>query len=116
MAITIANGRPNKRFMRYVRPPIKDSTPPLFPLQPATRRMRLGIDVETVPEPPDGYVLGFLTRDEIEVHLLMPQGQTEPPAAWSELLDKLSTVIWESGCADGVSPGWWTGVIRVGCP
>ena len=88
MAITIPSGRPNKRFMRYVRPPIKDSTPPLFPLQPATRPMRLGIDVETVPEPPDGYLRGFLTRDEIEVHLLMPQGQTEPPAPWSELLDK----------------------------
>jgi hypothetical protein len=28
----------------------------------------------------------------------------------------VSTVIWESGCADRVSPGWWTGVIRVGCP
>ena len=28
----------------------------------------------------------------------------------------LSTVIWESGCADGFSPGWWTGVIRLGCP
>src|SRR6185312_9570446 len=74
--------------MRYVRPPIKDSTPPFFPLQPATRPMRLGIDVETIPEPPDGYLRGFLIRDEIEVHLLMPQGQTEPPAPWSELLDK----------------------------
>ena len=44
--------------------------------------------VETVPEPPDGYLRSFLTRDEIEVHLLMPQGQTVPPAPWSELLDK----------------------------
>jgi hypothetical protein len=88
MAVTIPSGRPNKRFMRYVRPPIKDSTSPLFPLQPATRPMRLGIDVETVLEPPDGYLRGFLTRDEIEVHLLMPQGQAEPPAAWAKLLDK----------------------------
>src|SRR6476469_91578 len=46
---------------------------------PVTDRCRLlvscavsrsaGIDVETVPEPPDGYLRGFLTRDEIEVHL-----------------------------------------------
>jgi hypothetical protein len=32
------------------------------------------------------------------------------------LLARVSTVIWESGCADRVSPGWWTGVIRLGCP
>jgi hypothetical protein len=88
MAVTIPSGRPNKRFMRYVRPPIKESNRPLFPLQPAIRPMRLGVDVETVPEPPDGYLRCFLTRDEIEVHLLMPQGQTEPPAAWTELIDK----------------------------
>ena len=29
---------------------------------------------------------GFLTRDEIEVHLLMPQGVDQPPEAWSALL------------------------------
>lgn len=50
--------------------------------------MRLGIDVETVPEPPEGYLPSFLIRDEIEVHLLMPQGQTKPPTAWTGLLDK----------------------------
>ncbi|MGC8733358.1 MAG: hypothetical protein ACP5RC_14030, partial [Halothiobacillaceae bacterium] len=31
---------------------------------------------------------GFLARDEIEVHLLMPPGQTEPQAAWARMLDK----------------------------
>jgi len=50
--------------------------------------MRLGIDVATIPDPPDGYLRSFLTRDEIEVHLLMPEGQTEPPAGWAGLLDK----------------------------
>jgi hypothetical protein len=61
---------------------------PLPPLAIAPRPMRLGIDVETVPQPPDGYLRDFLTRDEIRVHLLMPQGQTEPPAAWAKLLAK----------------------------
>jgi hypothetical protein len=88
MAITVPIGRPNKRFMRYVRPPVKESISPLFPLQPTTRSMQLGVDVETVPKPPEGYLARFLTREEIEVHLLIPQGQTEPPAAWAELLDK----------------------------
>ncbi len=50
--------------------------------------MRLGVDVETVPEPSEGYLARFLARDEIEVHLLMPPGQTDPPAAWVELLHK----------------------------
>jgi hypothetical protein len=85
---SVPSGRPNKRFIRYVRPPVKDSTTRLFPLRPETRPLRLGIDVETIPEPPDGYLTGFLTRDEIEVHLLMPQGQTEPPEEWATLLDK----------------------------
>jgi hypothetical protein len=46
----------------------------------------LGIDVQTLPEPPDGYLTGFLTRDEIEVHLLMPHGQEHPPETWARLL------------------------------
>ena len=58
--------------MRYVRPPVKDSDPLLFPLRPATRPLRIGIDITTLPTPPDGYLSAFLTRDEIEVHLLTP--------------------------------------------
>jgi hypothetical protein len=87
MAITIPSGRPNWRFMRYVRPPTRDSKlEPLYPLSPATRPLRLGIDVEAVPEPPEkGYLTGFLARDEIEVHPLIPKAQ-EAPTAWTELL------------------------------
>lgn len=89
MTITIPQGRPNKRFMRYVRPPVREKTTPLFPLRPETRPMRLGIDVESIPQPPaDGYLTGFLTRDEIQVHLLMPKGMDQPPDAWSTLLGK----------------------------
>lgn len=88
MVIAIPEGRPNKRFMRYVRPPVNDKRTPLFPLRPETRPLRLGIDVETVPVPPDGYLAGFLTRGEIEVRLLMPKGQEQPPEAWAHLLGK----------------------------
>jgi hypothetical protein len=72
--------------MRYARPPVKDSDPPLFLLRPASRPLRLGIDIATTPTPPDGYLSGFLTRDEIEVHLLAPAGKPIP--AWTDMLHK----------------------------
>jgi hypothetical protein len=85
MTITIPRGRPNHRFIRYVRPPTKDSDTPLFPLRPGTRPLRLGIDIATVPAPPAGYLTGFLTRDEIEVHLLVAARQ-DIPAVWTDML------------------------------
>lgn len=83
----LPSGQPNQRFMRYVRPPIKDDEdhPPLFPLRPETRQLRLGIDVTTVPAPPDGLLAGYLTRDEVDVQLLVPTDQ-EVPAAWAAAL------------------------------
>jgi hypothetical protein len=89
MTITIPNGQPNHRFTRYVRPPVKESEkhPPLFPLRPATRQLRLGIDTTTVPAPPNGYLPSFFGRDEIEVQLLVP-AEEEVPAAWTEVLDQ----------------------------
>jgi hypothetical protein len=57
MSIDIPSGRPNRGFIRYVRPPLKDSdTEPLYPLRPSTRPLRLGIDVATIPEPPEGWI------------------------------------------------------------
>ena len=54
-SIDIPSGRPHRRFIRYVRPPLKDSdTEPLYPLRPSTRPLRLGIDVATIPESPEG--------------------------------------------------------------
>ena len=87
MTITIPDGQPNNRFTRYVRAPVKctEKLPPLFPLQPATRPLRLGIDTTTVPVPPDGYLSKFLGRDEIDVQLLVPAGE-EIPTAWTEVL------------------------------
>ncbi|SHW71896.1 Uncharacterised protein [Mycobacteroides abscessus subsp. abscessus] len=87
MTIILPSGQPNQRFMRYVRPPTKegDDHPPLFPLRPATRPMRLGIDVTTLPTPPDGPFTRFLGRDEVDVQLLVPVGQ-DVPASWLSAL------------------------------
>lgn len=76
--------------MRYVRAPIKDSekTPPLFPLRPATRPIRIGIDTTTLPEPPDGYLRTFFGRDEIDFQLLVPAGEGAP-ASWAAALQDL---------------------------
>lgn len=36
--------------------------------------------------PADGYLTGFLLRDDIEVHLLVPRGIGHPPSEWSAIL------------------------------
>lgn len=73
--------------MRYVRPPIKDDEKhtPLFPLRPATRPLRLGVDVTTVPTPPDGLLARFFGREEIDVQLMVPAGELIP-SAWTAAL------------------------------
>lgn len=88
MTIALPEGQPNRRFMRYVRPPIKDGDkhPPLYPLRPATRPLCLGIDVTTVPEPPAGTFSMFLGWDELDIQLLVPKG-TEVPEAWGRVLN-----------------------------
>ncbi|MGX9296293.1 hypothetical protein [Tsukamurella paurometabola] len=85
--VVIPEGQPNYRFMRYVRPPTgkRAEHTPLFPLRPATRPVRLGIDVATVPTPPDGYLPELLTRDEVEPYLLV-QNEDEVPCEWLTLL------------------------------
>lgn len=88
VTIALPDGQPNRRFMRYVRPPVKDDDkhPPLYPLRPATRPLCLGIDVITVPEPPAGTFSTFLGRDELDIQLLVPKG-TEVPEAWARVLN-----------------------------
>ena len=80
VSITLPGGQPSHRFMRYVRPPIKDDEDhsALFLLRPGTRPLRLGIDLTTVPTPPDGLLAGYLVRDEIDVQLLVPADQEVP--------------------------------------
>ena len=87
MTITIPDGQPNHRFMRYVRSPVKETErhPPLFSLRPTTRPLRLGIDTTTVPTPPEGNLNRFFGRDEIDIQLLVPVGE-EIPTAWMAAL------------------------------
>ncbi|WP_373234659.1 hypothetical protein [Mycobacterium marinum] len=87
MAITIPTGQPNQRFMRYVRPPVKDDErhTPLYSLRPATRPLRIGVDVATILAPPDGPFSTFFGRDEIDVQLMVPSGN-EVPEAWAKVL------------------------------
>lgn len=74
--------------MRYVRPPVQDDErhPLLYPLRPAARPLRLGIDVATIPAPPEGTFATFLGRDEIDVQLMVPAGAAAPEA-WARILD-----------------------------
>ncbi|WP_139797896.1 hypothetical protein [Mycobacterium noviomagense] len=73
--------------MRYVRPPVDETEkhPPLFPLRPETRTLRLGIDTTTVPSPPEGHLARFFGREEIDVQLMVPVGE-EVPTAWTDVL------------------------------
>lgn len=116
MTITIPSGQPNHRFMRYVRPPIKDDAdhPPLYPLRPATRQLRLGIDVTTVQAPtgdllPDYLLADYFARDEIEVWLLTPTDDEVPEAWTSTLPDAAMVRLGFSGVPDA-----WPTVLPMG--
>ncbi|WP_433193797.1 hypothetical protein ACQP1G_34130 [Nocardia sp. CA-107356] len=87
MTISIPSGQPSYRFMRYVRPPVKNNEESLslFPLRPALRPLRLGVDVTTLPKPPGGFLARFLGRDEIDVQLMVASGDAVP-AAWTNVL------------------------------
>ena len=50
--------------------------------------MRIGVDVATIPAPPDGPFSMFFGRDEIDVQLVVPSG-TEVPEAWAKVLTDL---------------------------
>lgn len=91
MTIAIPTGQPTSRFMRYVRAPIRETSdlPSLYPLTPATRPLRLGIDTTTLPQPPDGYLATFFERDEIVVELLVPADGQVPDAWRAALQDPL---------------------------
>jgi hypothetical protein len=106
MDITFPSGQPAWRFMRYIRSPDKRTKlEPVYPLHPATRTIKLGIDVETVPEPPDSLLTGFLTREELlEVHLMVPKEQ-KIPATWTDVIP--NAVIREIGFTSISEAGRW---------
>ncbi|MCB1256380.1 MAG: hypothetical protein KDB26_04700, partial [Microthrixaceae bacterium] len=55
MTLNVPDDAPLHRFMRYVRPPVdppaRSKHGALFPLRPNTRKMRVAVDVQTLPEP-----------------------------------------------------------------
>lgn len=84
MRVDIPTGGPRRRFMRFVRPPVNTvghRNTPLFPLQPSTRPLRVGLDVRTLPSPSEGDLLDLLRRADVEPFLLV-QDQDVDPAEW----------------------------------
>lgn len=95
MTLTVPDDIPRFRYMRYVRPPVKSATGkyvmgPLFPLRPDTRRLRIGIDVRTLPEPTTE-LLRVINRDEEAEPILLVQNDETEPVAW---LRALGTTRW----------------------
>ena len=90
MTLTVPDDIPRFRYMRYVRPPAKATVTqrdaqPLFPIQPSTRKMRVGIDVETLPEP-TSELLRVVGRDEEVEPILMVQNDAGEPTGWLRAL------------------------------
>ncbi|MGW4069234.1 hypothetical protein [Nocardia grenadensis] len=88
--LVLPHDAPEHRFMRYVRAPHGEHRP-LYPLVPATRPLRVGLDLSTLgAEPPDiaDFVSVLRRRPEIEPAFLVFGEQhddlTEP---WRQRLD-----------------------------
>lgn len=90
MTLTVPDDNPRFRYMRYVRPPAKTTgaqrdVQPLFPIQPNTRKMRVGIDIQTLPEL-TAELLRIVGRDEEVEPILMVQNDAGEPTAWLRAL------------------------------
>ncbi|GBF14923.1 hypothetical protein Br6_02299 [Rhodococcus sp. Br-6] len=90
MSLTVPDDIPRFRYMRYVRPPAKATgtqrdAQPLFPIQPSTRKMRVGIDVQTLPEP-TAELLRVIGRDEEVDPILLVQNDAGDPTGWLRVL------------------------------
>lgn len=90
MTLTVPEDIPRFRYMRYVRPPANTTgtqrdAQPLFPIQPSTRTMRVGIDIQTLPEP-TAELLRVVGRDDEVEPILMVQNDAGEPTAWLRAL------------------------------
>lgn len=88
--LTVPDDVPRYRYMRYVRPPVNEVTKqrnvgPLFPIQPNMRKMRVGIDVETLRRPTPE-LLRIVGRDEEVEPILLVQNDEVEPAEWTTVL------------------------------
>ena len=121
--LNVPNDAPRYRFMRYVRPPVSTSFGsrdfgPLFPTQPSTRKIRVGVDVQTLRAPSPQLLRVIGRNDEVDPVLLV-QNETDEPEAWMSALEcarwyrfKFTTVdeaprssdastVWVTGFEDG---------------
>ena len=81
---------PRYRFVRYVRPPVDQTSTQrdagsLFPLRPNTRKLRVAADVQTLGEPTPE-LLRVLARDEEVEPLLLVQNEEPEPTEWMQAL------------------------------
>lgn len=86
----VPDGAPRYRFMRYVRPPrqttASSAEDALFPTRPNTRRIRVGLDVKTLPAPTRELMQILGRADDVEPILLVQNDDTEP-TAWTRALE-----------------------------
>lgn len=88
MPLIVPRGLPNHRFVRYVRPPVSSpgrESVPLYPLQPATRQIRVLVDTGTLEQPSVEALVALLTRSEIESCLVV-QNDDDSPSDWMNAL------------------------------
>ena len=90
MTLEVPTGAPRYRFMRYVRPPARKvgqrELKPLFPNQPDTRKLRVGIDVQTLPQLTPLLARVVTRGTEVEPILLVQNADTEP-TQWKTALN-----------------------------
>jgi hypothetical protein len=90
VTLDVPDDAPRYRFMRYVRPPLDQTSTqrgggPLFPLRPNTRKLRIAVDVQTLGEPTPE-LLRVLARDEEVEPLLLVQNEEPEPTEWMQAL------------------------------
>ncbi len=86
--LIVPRGLPNHRFVRYVRPPVSSpgrESVPLYPLQPATRQIRVLVDTGTLEQSSVEALVALLTRSEIESCLVV-QNDDDSPSDWMNAL------------------------------
>lgn len=119
--LDIPAGAPRSKFIRYVRTTGKDQDP-LFPITPATRPIRVGLDLRTLGADPDSFVdaLHILRRPEVTPLLLVHRGDDADVASrWMAALetDELHTIGYtdqESAGRMADSVEFWVGTTKGG--
>lgn len=82
MSVRVPNDVPRQRFMRYVRPPVPTTSgrsgESLYPIRPNTRKLRVGVDVDTLGESLTDLMSILARENEVEPVLLVQNDGGEP--------------------------------------